>query len=297
MTQGRYYWMLLLKSCGIKIAQRCLENATYEMHLFKDAQELIGFYNSDYVEHIDELKTEYWEIKNFKAQIQEIEQKEAEIELLLEGSVKRHGQMNVSKSQEVLELEQQIQQVLDKREEYLEQRTQIFNQGKAIRKIYDGLKTKMEYQGRSQEATEAEIADTRARLEQCVAQLTALKEERDQVIQIIEAIEQQVALKEEALKESKQNSQTEAFESSANLGDLNREITLLRSEKQNLINNLNKNIRYVGRFLFANRQDKEVAQCIKKNKELVQQAKVLRKSVILNHRLVDNRVQMIDDNH
>ena len=292
MTQGRYYWMTLVKACGVKIAQRCLVNATQEMHLFKDAQELIGFYNSDYVESIDELKTEYWEIKNLKAQIEELEEKEEKVQDLLENSMSRHGEISSHENEDAALIKDSIELSLNEREELLEQRTEIFNQGKAVRKIYDGLKTKLEYQMRNQSTPQDEILQTQERLRECSADLRGLKGNRDEVANLIEEVDLRIKANEDELKDLKKFSQNEAFESSSNLGDLNRELALIRGSKQTLVNTLNKNVRYVGRFLFANRQDKEVAQCIKKHKELVNQAKVLRKSVILNHRLVDNKVEM-----
>lgn len=293
MTKSKYYTYLVLKSFGAKIAQRRLADATHEMHLLKDAQELLGFYNSDHIEEIDELKTEYWEIKNLKKQIDDLEEEEDEIQESLHDAIQKKNEVGEGGGSAEEELDNKINELVDQREEYLEKRTTIFNEGKRVRKVYDGLKAKMDYFINDLDEDDPERLDTAKRLEDCVTELTFLKGERDSIVSVIENIENQIQGKEDELNDIKAESDFESFTSYSDVGGKNKKLTEIRSRRAILQNNLDKNVRYVGRFLFANRKDREVNGCIKSHREIVHQANALRKSIILNHKLVDSRVEMM----
>lgn len=292
MTKSKYYTYLLLKSFGAKIAHRRLADATHEMHLLKDAQELLGFYNCDHIEEIDELKTEYWEIKNLRKQIEDLEEEEDDIQESLYNAIKKKDEIGEVHSDQQ-KLDNEINELVDQREGYLEKRTNIFNEGKRVRKVYDGLKAKMDYFMSDLDEDDPERVETAKRLEDCIAELTFLKGERDSIVSVIENIENQIQGKEEQLNDIKAEVEYESFNNYSDVGGKNKKLTEIRSKRAILQNNLDKNVRYVGRFLFANRKDKEVNSCIKSHREIVQQADALRKSIILNHKLVDSRVEMM----
>lgn len=293
MTKSRFYFYQAYKALGGKIAQRRLADATHEMHLLKDAQELIGYYNCENTEHIDELKTEYWEIKKLRKLINDLEDKEEAISSGLSDAIGKSGK---SVSEDVAEqeaLDNEINSLVDEREDYLEKRTEVFNEGKRVRKVYDGLQAKMNYFMDDLEESDPERVDTAKRLEDCIAELTFLKGERDSIVNVIGKVEEKIHTKEEALQALKTSAELESFTNYSDVGEKNKKLSELRSKRAAIQNDLDKNIRYVGRFLYANKKDKEVNSCIKSHRELVYQATELRKSIILNHRLVDrSRVEL-----
>lgn len=290
MTPAKYYLYSILKAFGANITKKCLTEATHEMHLFKDAQELIGHYNYEYIEGIDDLKTEYWEIQNIMKKMGELDEKEYEIEDELINALEEKDEAGEKLVDEREAIEEEINDLIIEREKYIDRRAGIFHEGKRTRKVYDGLKAKIEFFEKEDETPEKK--ETLEQLEECVAKLQVLKAERDAVVQDIEKIESEIDALEDKLNSYNKEVDDDTLSTSSQVGEKNKELTKIRSERSALQAQLDKNTRYVGRYLFTNRKERAVKKCIKTHREIVRQAVALRKSLILNHKLANSRIEL-----
>jgi len=270
MTKSRYYIMSIMKLFATRPHRKFLENATHEMHLMKTAQHLLGYYNYEYVEELDEVKTEYWIVSIIEKR-QDISTQAQEVEELIG---------------------QRIAELVEAREDLISERTVIFNRGKTIRKKYDGLKAKLDYLMKSLDETDPERIDVEVKLDKTVEDLNALRIERDQIVEKVGLMESEIHLLEEEVRDISKDKESAANNNFTDAGMQTKEISKLRSEKAGYQVEVDKHVRYIGRFLFKNRKNKEVKACIKTRKELLSQINVLRTSVILNHKLVDSSVDL-----
>ncbi len=284
--------MLLLKAAGAKIAQRRLAEATHELKLLKEAQEIIGFHNSDHIETIDELKTEYWEIKGIQSKIEKIEEEEESIEESLQEAIAKRSEIFLQGDDKIQTLNNEIMKLVEEREIQLERRMKIFSEGKRVRKVYDGFKSKMDYLKVEVNEDDSQLKETANQIDECISNLGQLKNDRDIVVSQIEKIEEDINIKEETLEKIKGDSEFESFANNTDVGGQNKKLSELRREKSALKNELGKNVRHVGKFLFANRRDEDVRSCIKSHRQVLHQAAELRKSIILNHKIVDRDVEL-----
>ena len=68
MTQTRYLLWRLAQTFGIAMRQRHATNAAAEMHLLREAEEVLGRLAWEDAEQIEELSVEYWSLRKLSKQ-------------------------------------------------------------------------------------------------------------------------------------------------------------------------------------------------------------------------------------
>ena len=291
MTKSRYYIMSVWKLFS-NSNRKILENATHEMHMLKTAQYLLGYYNYQFVEELDEVKTEYWKLRELNEKIQNLETEEREMQEGLNSIIEQRQDIP-NQAVEVEELiDDKISELVISREELVTQRTEILNQGKTSRKKYDGLKAKLDYFMKSLAEDDPEKAEVESQLDKAVESLNSMRQKRDEIVKKINKVESDIHQLEEEAREIEKDKISAANLSFNNAGEQTKAISKLRGEKATYQVEVDKHIRYIGRFLFKNRNDKQVRDCIREHKEILNQINALRTSVLLNHKLVDSSIDL-----
>ena len=68
MTQTRYLLWRLAQTFGIAMRQRHATNAAAEMHLLREAEEVLGRLAWEDAEQIEKLSVEYWSLRKLSKQ-------------------------------------------------------------------------------------------------------------------------------------------------------------------------------------------------------------------------------------
>lgn len=284
MTTTRYIFARFAQAFGVNRRQRRMAEAAAEMHLLREAEQVLGQSVWERVEEVEELGVEYWNLRKLIKERDEIRAKLEECEVLLADAHEQRSTLLGAKSDEQQDLETTRGQLLGELEKLSRERDQVIGQAREIRRIYDGLKMKLEVLQR--EGTSDAIEKTKTRMMELKVRFTELKTERDRVAANIAEGDAKVDAIDSELAEERQKHRAEASVAFQQIGQANRDISALKAQL-GLIDTQMRQLfseigRHVSRNAFVNEQCKTAA---KGHIPMIDVMRALRKSVAMNHRL------------
>jgi chromosome segregation ATPase len=284
MTTTRYIFARIAQAFGVNRRQRRMSEAASEMHLLREAEQVLGQSVWERVEEVEELGVEYWNLRKLIKERDEIRAKLAECETILADAHEQRSTLLSAKSDSQVELEEKRSGLLADLEKLAKDRDTVIQEAREIRRIYDGLKMKLEVLQR--EGTTDAIEKTRARMTELKARFTGLKAERDRVAASIAEGDALVDVIDTQLSEERQKHRTEASVAFQQIGQANRDMSALKAQ-QGLIDTQMRQLyseigRHVSRNAFISDQCRNAA---KGHIPMIDVMRALRKSVAMNHRL------------
>jgi chromosome segregation ATPase len=292
MTLTRFYLARFAQAFGFfRKAQRLTEAAS-EMHLLREAEAHLGSRVWENVEAIDELSVEYWNLRKFVKERSTIREKIAECEERLEMAHQERAALLSNAPEVSQELLDERVALLKELEVLANQRDRIVNQAREIRRAYDGMKMKLEVLTKESDESEehqARVTTVSERLSELKTKFSALKQERLDLGEKIEAGDTKLDLVDQKLNEKKLTRRQDSLEAFQTIGDGNKEISLLRAESAVLSTQMHQLYAEIGRFVSRNVNSSPVcAKAVEGHRGLVDVMAALRKSAALNHKLADN---------
>lgn len=284
MTTTRYIFARIAQAFGVNRRQRRMSEAASEMHLLREAEQVLGQSVWERVEEVEELGVEYWNLRKLIKERDEIRGKLAECEEVLADAHEQRSNLLGAKSDSQVELEEQRSTLLGELEKLAKERDLVIQQAREIRRIYDGLKMKLEVVQR--EGTSDSIEKTRTRMVELKTRFTELKTSRDRIAASIAEGDSTVDALDEKLTEERQKHREESSVAFQQIGQANRDISALKAQL-GLIDTQMRQLyseigRHVSRNAFANEQCRNAA---KGQLPMIDVMRALRKSVAMNHRL------------
>ncbi len=284
MTTTRYIFARIAQAFGVNRRQRRMSEAASEMHLLREAEQVLGQSVWERVEEVEELGVEYWNLRKLIKERDEIRGKLAESEAILADAHEQRSSLLNAKSDSQLELEEKRGGLLADLEKLARERDQVIQQAREIRRVYDGLKMKLEVLQR--EGTSDSIEKTRIRMIELKTRFTELKADRDRIATSIAEGDSLVDIIDNQLSEERQKHRAEASVAFQQIGQANRDISALKAQ-QGLIDTQMRQLyseigRHVSRNAFVNEQCRNAA---KGHIPMIDVMRALRKSVAMNHRL------------
>ncbi len=284
MTTTRYIFARFAQAFGVNRRQRRMAEAASEMHLLREAEQVLGQSVWERVEEVEELGVEYWNLRKLIKERDEIHSKLDDCEVILADAHEQRSTLLGAKSDSQADLETTRGQLLGELEKLSRERDQVIGQAREIRRIYDGLKMKLEVLQR--EGSSDSIEKTKVRMVELKVRFTELKQDRDRVAASIAEGDAKVDLIDAELAEERQKHRAEASVAFQQIGQANRDISALKAQ-QGLIDTQMRQLfseigRHVSRNAFVNDQCKTAA---KDHFPMIDVMRALRKSVAMNHRL------------
>lgn len=284
MTTTRYIFARIAQAFGVNRRQRRMSEAASEMHLLREAEQVLGQSVWERVEEVEELGVEYWNLRKLIKERDEIRGKLAECESILADAHEQRSNLLSAKSDSQVELEEQRSTMLADLEKLAKERDTVIQQAREIRRVYDGLKMKLEVLQR--EGTSEAIEKTRARMVELKGRFTDLKNERDRVAAAIAEGDSLVDAIDTKLAEERQKHRADASVAFQQIGQANRDMSALKAQ-QGLIDTQMRQLfseigRHVSRNAFVSEQCRNAA---KGHIPMIDVMRALRKSVAMNHRL------------
>ena len=284
MTPTRYILARFAQAFGVNRRQRRMAEAASEMHLLREAEQVLGQSVWERVEEVEELGVEYWNLRKLMKERDDIRAKLAECEAILADAHEQRSTLLGSKSGSQQEMETERAELLATLEKLSRERDMVIQQAREIRRIYDGLKMKLEVLQR--EGSTDAIEKTRARMVELKVRFTDLKQTRDRVAASIAEGDAKVDAIDSELAEEKQKHRAEASEAFQQIGQANRDISshkaqlgLIDTQMRQLFSEIG---RHVSRNAFINDQCRNAA---KGHIPMIDVMRALRRSVAMNHRL------------
>lgn len=284
MTTTRYIFARIAQAFGVNRRQRRMSEAASEMHLLREAEQVLGQSVWEQVEEVEELGVEYWNLRKLIKERDEIRGKLSECETILADAHEQRSSLLNAKSDSQIELEEKRGGLLADLEMLAKDRDQVIQQAREIRRVYDGLKMKLEVLQR--EGTSEAIEKTRVRMTELKTKFTQLKADRDRIAASIAEGDSLVDIIDNQLSEERQKHRAEASVAFQQIGQANRDISALKAQ-QGLIDTQMRQLyseigRHVSRNAFINEQCRNAA---KGHIPMIDVMRALRKSVAMNHRL------------
>lgn len=284
MTTTRYIFARIAQAFGVNRRQRRMSEAASEMHLLREAEQVLGQSVWERVEEVEELGVEYWNLRKLIKERDEIRTKLAECETILADAHEQRSTLLSAKSDSQVELEEKRGELLAELEKLAKTRDTVIHQAREIRRVYDGLKMKLEVLQR--EGTTEAIEKTRTRMTELKARFTELKAERDSVAARIAEGDAEVDAIDTQLAEERQKHRADASVAFQQIGQANRDMSALKAQ-QGLIDTQMRQLfseigRHVSRNAFISDQCRNAA---KGHIPMIDVMRALRKSVAMNHRL------------
>lgn len=284
MTTTRYIIARIAQAFGVNRRQRRMAEAASEMHLLREAEQVLGQSVWEQVEEVEELGVEYWNLRKLIKEREEVRAKLAECEAILAEAHEQRTSLLGAKSGSQQDLEDRRAELLTGLEKLAKERDSVIQQAREIRRIYDGLKMKFEVLQR-EGSTEA-IQKTRTRMAELKVNFTQLKQERDRVADLIAQGDAEVDAIDQELAAEKQKHRAEASIAFQQIGQANRDISshkaqlgLIDTQMRQLFSEIG---RHVSRNAYVSDQCRNAA---KGHIPMIDVMRALRRSVAMNHRL------------
>ena len=259
MTPTRYIFARFAQAFGVNRRQRRMAEAASEMHLLREAEQVLGQSVWERVEEVEELGVDYWNLRKLMKERDDIRAKLAECEAILADAHEQRSTLLGSKSGSQQEMETERAELLAT----LEKLEVLQREG----------------------STDA-IEKTRARMVELKVRFTDLKQTRDSVAASIAEGDAKVDAIDSELAEEKQKHRAEASEAFQQICQANRDISshkaqlgLIDTQMRQLFSEIG---RHVSRNAFINEQCRNAA---KGHIPMIDVMRALRRSVAMNHRL------------
>lgn len=287
MTPSRYLFARVALAFGISRRQRRMAEAASETHLLREAEQMLGEKVWMKVESVEELGVEYWNLRRLTTEREELEKKATEAEITLLEAHERRTELLNAKSERQEELEAERSEFLDRMNELAKERDQIVSRARDLRRLYDGLKTKLEVLKSEGKDDDETVKKSEARMKELRGEFEELKTKRGEVATRIAERNEKLDELDAKIDDERKIHRTDAAEAFQAIGDANRKISSFKAEIGLIETQMQQLYGEIGRHVSRNTRTNPICQKAAADgmQSLVEVMSALRKSINLNHRL------------
>lgn len=289
MTTTRYFMARFAQAFGVIRRNQRMGDAASEVHLLREAEAYLGEEVWEKVEKIERLTVEYWNLRKLSKERTSVSERLLACETKLNAAHEVRAALLSATPLLDPETNSQRVAILTMLEERTLQRDEIVTKARQIRRTYDGLKMKLTVISEEMAdpaQRQAEIEKVKERLAVLKREFTELKEDRIRIGREIDAGDAELDLLERDLEVHKKVRRQHASATFQTIGEINKELAVLRAEHGLLDTRMRQLHGEIGRYVSRHvNQDAHCAEAVKGHRALVDVMRALRRSVALNHRL------------
>jgi chromosome segregation ATPase len=286
MTPSRYFLARFLQAFGINSRPKRMSEAATELHLLREAELILGQNIWEKLEGVEELGVEYWNLRKLWKERRELEEMIRKAEELLVTAHDERAMILNSKSDSQQKLEEKRAKLITEMEDVAKSRDLLIAKAREVRRIYDGLRAKLEVLREDGNEDEETFTKTRARMAELKAEFTGLKQQRDEIAAqlaegdaALDAIEKEVVDQQEKVRD-------DAAEIFQQIGQANRDISAHKAQLGLIETQMRQLFSDIGRHVSRNIHRSEICrEAVREHASLVDVMKALRNSIAMNHRL------------
>lgn len=289
MTPTRYFFARIALAFGISRKQRRMAEAASETHLLREAEQVLGQRVWQRVESVEELGIEYWNLRRLHKKRDQLKEKLAKSEQTLQDAHDQRAELLGVKSEAAGKLENERTRLLAKLDELVKQRDDIVRRARDVRRIYDGIKTKLEVLGTEGRGEPDAEATARKRMRELREQFDTLKGERSAIAEEISRYSEKVGEFDHQLEDERKKHRAEAAKAFQMIGEANQSISSFKAELGLIETEMWQLYGEIGRHV--SRTTKTNPTCREATRDWASMIAVmgaLRRSINLNHRLAGN---------
>jgi chromosome segregation ATPase len=289
MTSSRYFIALFAKAFGYVRRAHRMGDAASEMHLLREAEAQLGGLIWQNVENIEALSVEYWNLRKLIKERDLVRAKLDACQERLDRAHEERAELLNSAPETNLDLLNERTALLAELEELSHQRDQVVADAREVRRIYVGLKMKLEVltkESTGSPPNHEEILKVQTRLVELKGRFSELKQQRIHIGEAIEKGDTKLDVIDEQFKEQRQERRIQASAAFQVIGEGNREISIMRAESGLLDTRMRQLYGEIGRYVSRHaNQDAACAAASSQYHGLIDVMRALRRSIALNHRL------------
>lgn len=286
MTNTQYLLARLALAFGISRRQRRMAEAATETHLLREAEQMLGERIWENVENVEELGIEYWNLRRLMSERTRLRKELTESEEILSAAHDQRASLLGEKSAEQDQLEEDRLNLLTDLEELARQRDGVVAKAREVRRLYDGLKTKLEVLKEEQREDHSVLERTQGRMAELHKNFNLLKSDRDRVAREISTRDDELDTIDQNLDTERKKHRTEASEAFQQIGDANRAISEFKAELGLIDTRMQQLFGEIGRHISRNSgANAECRTASRSHRSMVDVMTQLRKSITLNHKL------------
>jgi len=285
MTPTSYYIASIARSFGFQRRNKRLADASTEMGLLREAEFQLGLHLWEKIEPIEDLSVEYWNLRKLTVEQKQTRAKIDELNAAVESLMVQRSTILNEVSQEQREFETKRSNFLLYLEELAYERDSLILRAKEIRRAHEGMLTKIEVLKSDGQPPE-EIAKVEVAIENLKSEFRSLKIRRQEMAKEIEEGDRLIDVIDSKLVEFKQEKRDRASVVFQQMGVINRDLSLIRSEIGTIETQIHHLQSEVGRYL--SRYTKRNPLCAKvasEQRTMVEVMRLLRISIAMNNKL------------
>ena len=285
MTPTSYYIASIARSFGFQRRNKRLSDASTEMGLLREAEFQLGQHLWEKIEPIEDLTVEYWNLRKLTVEQKQVRDKLDELNATVESLMVQRSAILNDVSQEQSECENKRSNFLLYLEELAYERDNVIQRAKELRRAHEGMLTKIEVIQSDGQPPE-EIAKVEIAIENLKSEFRSLKIRRQEMVKEIEEGDRLIDVIDSKLAEFKQEKRDRASVVFQQMGELNRDLSLARSQIGTIELQIHQLKSEVGRYL--SRYTKRNPLCAKiamEQRTMVEVMRLLRISIAMNNKL------------
>jgi len=264
-----------------------MTEAANELHLMQEGEEFLGALCWPGVEEIEDISMEYWNIRRIDRERTELQEKITESNKLLnEAHLARTSVADRSKDVGQ-ELFNERERLFDSLEDLNLKRDQSTSKAQQVKRRFEALKTKAKVLKDEGDSKSQSYSETRETLQKLRDQFKGYKKELTQIDEQIDKEQGKLADLQESIDFKLKGNKDEASESFGQISKANRDITKSKAELGLLTEEYARLCREVGRYLNLNAKQRECQEACREHRGLLEQIRLLRRSIQWNKRLVE----------
>jgi chromosome segregation ATPase len=287
MTPSSYFTALIAKSFGLNRRNKRLTDASNEMSILREAEYYLGLSVWEGIDDVTELSVEYWSLRKHTKELESFRERQVLLNNELTELYLQRNEILKNTTAEERAMEDERDQMMERLLNLTEERDVIIAQARDLRRAHEAILTKIEVL-KDVPSSEDFISESRKKEAELKAQFRQLRRKRQDIANTIVAGDKEFDLYEEKLKKIKDVKKDKAAEIFHRIGELNRELSSIRSASGAIEVQIRQLLSEVGRYISRfDIKDPACAIVAKREKTMVAVMRMLRQSISMNHKLAD----------
>ena len=287
MTRSRYVIAILLQSFGVILKNKRLTDASYEIHLMQDGEEILGAYCWPNIEDIEELSMEYWNLRKLKQEETTLSEKVSNSSKTLSNVQNERASLADLSKGSGQELSQKRERLFEKIEALNIKRDDLLAEAQQTKRKHSALKMQVQVLKEEDSGNQEKINDCRESLTDLRIQFTKSKEHLVEINDKVDSLKDKLSKLQEKIDDKLKGSKEETTESFTQISKANRDITKYQAELGVLREEQAKYFRGIGSFLRINSKREDCKAACKNQRGLLEQTRLLSQSVDWNRHLAE----------
>jgi chromosome segregation ATPase len=284
MTTARYIVARIAQAFGVVFRSHHATNAAAELHLLREAEEILGRLAWKDLENLEDLSVEYWNLRKLDKEHTELTGELATASGILQQSHDERASLMEKVTESTRDLVVEREALVEKSERLDSERDMVLAEARAVKRRHDGLKAKLDVLTEEGHKTD-EITETNEELAQLRKRFKLLRDRRNKLAARIEEIDASIEELDARIEKRRKSMREEALGSFQNIGKANRNISTSRAELGNVENEMISLYCEIGRYLCAHGDEPECKEILRPHRTLLGQMKALRVSINCNNKL------------